>query len=164
MASKSQVSSVQDVVRAPDGFRRVGSVANAGWYNQKKIGNVCQGVIENMYERKDELSKTGMSKFFQVKLSQDCEVRMGRGEDAAVSVVKAGEYANVNYGPKTRELEKLIPQILQGAEFEVYIVVLGEKIKLGGGKAMHNIDVLVKQTKAAASLEEPDFSGDDVVE
>jgi hypothetical protein len=151
------------MVRAPEGFRRVGSVANAGWYNQKKIGNVCQGKLENMYERKDDLSPTGMSKFFQVQVTQDCEVRDGRGEDAKVVSVKAGEYVNVNHGPKTKELEKYIPQILQGAEFEVYIVVLGDKIKLKGGKSMHNIDVMVKQTKAALDLtneSEPDLEAD----
>ena len=59
------------IVRAPEGFRRVGSVANAPWFNLKK-GNTLLGVLENVYERPDERVKTkdgtpGKSKFFQIR-------------------------------------------------------------------------------------------------
>ena len=66
MASTSQKQSATPAttVRPPEGFRRVGSVANAGWFNMKKVGNVLHGVLEGMYQRKDELNPKGESKFF----------------------------------------------------------------------------------------------------
>jgi len=161
MASSSSKQSATPVtVRAPEGFRRVGSVANAGWFNMKKVGNTIQGVLEGMYQRKDDLNPKKVSNFFQIKLSADCEVRMGRGEEAQIAIAKAGEYANLNYGPKTKDLEQLIGQILQGAEFEIYGTVAGDKIKLTGGRTMHNFEVFTKMTVAPKALDdEPDFDG-----
>jgi hypothetical protein len=159
MATKSTVPA-QTTVRAPEGFRRVGSVANAGWFNMKKVGNTVQGVLEGMFQRKDELNPKGQSKFFQIRLLADCEVRLGRGEDAQITMAKAGEYVNLNYGPKTKDLEQLIGQILQGAEFEIYGTVAGDKIKLTGGRTMHNFEVFTKMTVAPKALDdEPDFDG-----
>jgi len=159
MASKSTVPA-QTTVRAPEGFRRVGSVANAGWFNMKKVGNILQGVLEGMYQRKDEQNPKGQSKFFQIRLSADCEVRMGRGEEAQITMAKAGEYVNLNYGPKTKDLEDYIPQIMQGATFEIYGVVAGDKIKLTGGRTMHNFEVFTNMTVAPkAKDDEPDFDG-----
>lgn len=160
MASKNTSTPSQTTVRAPEGFRRVGSVANAGWFNMKKVGNTIQGKLEGMYQRKDELNPKKVSNFFQIQLSADCEVRLGRGEEAQVVVAKAGEFANLNYGPKTKDLESLIPQILQGAEFEIYGTVAGDKIKLTGGRTMHNFEVFTKMTVAPKALDdEPDFDG-----
>jgi hypothetical protein len=143
MASKSTVPA-QTTVRAPEGFRRVGSVANAGWFNMKKV----------------EQNPKGQSKFFQIRLSADCEVRMGRGEEAQITMAKAGEYVNLNHGPKTKDLEAYLPQIMQGATFEIYGVVAGDKIKLTGGRTMHNFEVFTNMTVAPkAKDDEPDFDG-----
>jgi hypothetical protein len=159
MASKNTAPS-QVVARAPEGFRRVGSVANAGWFNMKKVGNVLHGVLQGMYQRKDDLNPKGESKFFQVQLLADCEVRMGKGEEAALVMAKVGEFVNLNYGPKTKDLESYVTQIMQGATFEVYAVVAGDKIKLTGGRTMHNLDVATKMTLAPkAPDDEPDFDG-----
>ena len=159
-SSSKQSATPATTVRAPEGFRRVGSVANAGWFNMKKVGNTLQGVLEGMFQRKDDLNPKKVSNFFQIRLTADCEVRMGRGEEAQIAVAKAGEYANLNYGPKTKDLEQLIGQILQGAEFEVYGIVAGDKIKLTGGRTMHNFEVFTKMTVAPKALDdEPDFDG-----
>ena len=160
MASKNSTATAQTTVRAPEGFRRVGSVANAGWFNMKMVGNTVQGVLEGMYQRKDDLNPKKVSDFFQIRLTADCEVRMGRGEEAQIAMAKAGEFVNLNYGPKTKDLAQLVPQILQGAEFEVYGTVAGEKIKLTGGRTMHNFEVFTKMTVAPKALDdEPDFDG-----
>jgi hypothetical protein len=168
MASKNTSAPAQTTVRAPEGFRRVGSVANAGWFNMKKIGNTIKGVLEGMYQRKDELNPKGISKFFQIRLLEDCEVRMGKGEETQIVVAKAGEYVNLNYGPKTKDLEQLVPQILQGAEFQIYGVVAGDKLKLSGGRTMHNFEVFTSMTVApkAGSDDVTDFEGssDEVTE
>jgi hypothetical protein len=148
------------VVAAPEGFRRLGSVANAGWFDMKTIGNTLKGVLEGMYERKDDLNPKKVSNFFQVRITTDCQVRMGRGEDADIVTAKSGDYVNLNYGPKTKDLEKLIADISLGAVYEVFGVVAGEKIKLTGGRTMHNFEVFTKMTRAPQSIEdsEPDFT------
>ena len=150
------------IVRAPEGFRRLGSVANAGWFNMKKVGNVIRGSLEGMFERKDDLRPEKVSNFFQIKVSQPCEVRMGTGEAARLVEAKVGDYVNLNYGPRTMLLSPFIPLLAQGAEFEVFGTILGDKIKLGGGRSMHNLDLYSKPTKApmASDDSDPDFDGD----
>lgn len=162
MASKSMSAAVQvPIAILPEGFQRIGSVANAGWFNMKKVGNILHGVLEGMFERNDTLSPTGKSKFFQIKLIEDCEVRTGNGEDTALATAHAGDYANLNHGPKTKELESLLADVRRGAVYQVYGVVAGEKIKLKNGKTMHNFDVgtnMVKPPKATEDVA-PDFDG-----
>jgi len=162
MAKNSQDRSTvhSTAVAAPEGFRRLGSVANAGWFDMKTIGNTLKGVLEGMYERKDDLNPKKVSNFFQVRIGTDCQVRMGRAEDAQIVTAKAGDYVNLNHGPKTKDLEKLIADINLGAVYEVFGVVAGEKIKLTGGRTMHNFEVFTKMTRAPQSIEdsEPDFS------
>ena len=148
-------------VRPPEGLARVGSVANAPWWNLKK-GNVLSGMLENMYERPDERSKSGKSKFFQIMLTAPAECRYGRGKQAKISMAKAGDVVNLNYGPKTKELEKFISDIIKGAEFEVWCHVEGEKFDIGKGQTMWPIDVRAGMKKApSVSDQEPDFGDDD---
>jgi hypothetical protein len=160
MASKQTVTTPASTVTAPKGFRRIGSVANAGWFNMKKVGNTVQGTLEGMYQRKDELNPKKVSNFFQICLSAPCEVRMGRGEDAQITTANAGEHVNLNYGPKTKDLETLVPQLLQGAVFEIYGTVAGDKIKLTGGRSMHNFELFTNMTAPPKAFDdEPDFDG-----
>jgi hypothetical protein len=163
VAPKHDNGTSAGVVRAPEGFRRVGSVANAPWFTLKK-GNTLRGILENMYERNDERvpkEKGGKSKFFQVKLLEGCECRSGRGEDAKVVRAEAGTVVNLNYGPKTSALADLVPSIQAGAEYEVWVHVQGDKFKISGGRTMWDMDVQQKLVKAAPALadEEPDFDG-----
>jgi hypothetical protein len=164
MASKNSSVAVPRQVQAPEGFRHVGSVANAGWFNMKMVGNTVQGTFEGMYSRKDELNPTQVSKFFQIKITAgECQVRMGKGEDAVLATAVVGDVVNLNYGPKTRELEDLLPAIEKGAEYEIFGTVAGDKIKLSGGRTMHNFELFKKLTVEAAADVEPDFgdgSGD----
>ena len=145
-------------VRPPEGLARVGSVANAPWWNLKK-GNVLSGMLENMYERPDERSKSGKSKFFQIMLKAPAECRYGRGKQGVVKMAKAGDVVNLNYGPKTKELEKFIPDIIKGAQFEVWAHVEDEKFDIGKGQTMWPIDVRAGMTKAPSVMDEPDFEG-----
>jgi hypothetical protein len=145
-------------VRPPEGLARVGSVANAPWWNIRK-GNVLNGVLENIYERPDERSKSGKSKFYQIRLTEATEVRFGRGKDASIGTAKPGDVINLNYGPKTRELEKFVPDIMRGAEYTVWCYVEGEKFDIGKGQTMWPIDVRAGQTKPPIVSDEPDFDG-----
>ena len=147
------------MARAPEGFRRIGSVADAPWFNIK-TGNSLKGILENCYERVDPRSKTGKSKFFQMVLLEPAEVRQGRGEDAKVVQAPAGAVVSVNYTPKTQPLEDYIPDIVRGAEYQVWIGC-GKKITLKNGNTMWDLDVRVNQTKSVtADIEDPDFDGD----
>lgn len=160
----TQQSNGDGTVRPPEGMVRLGSAANAPWWNLRK-GNVLYGYLENMYSRPDERSKSGKSKFFQVTLINDTEVRAGRGEDATVVQAKAGSVINLNYGPVTKELETLIPNILKGGRYKVWLHVQDEKIKIGKGQTMWPIEQLVETVKAPLESESPDFSdGDEAAE
>lgn len=152
-----------EALRRHEELARVGSVANAPWFHLQK-GNLCQGVLENVYTRPDERSKTGTSKFFQIRLSAPCLVREDRGENAKVITVEAGKVVNVNYGPKTKELEKFVASILMGAEYQVSLYVEGDKFAIGKGQTMWPIDVRALQTKAPVATDETDFSDEDDTE
>jgi len=158
MAKSGSGNGNPSAVRPPEGLARVGSVANAPWWNIKN-GNVLSGVLENIYERPDERSKSGKSKFYQVRLSAPTEVRMGRGKEAKIGIAPAGSVVNLNYGPKTKELEKFVPDIMRGAEYTVWCHVDGEKFDIGKGQTMWPIDVRAGQTKPPTVNEEPDFDG-----
>ena len=170
MAAAAAVNN-DSVVRPPEGFRRASSVANAPWFRLKK-GNLLRGILENMYRRNDERApkakdgSIGQSKFFQVKLVEACECRFGRGEDAKFAMAPAGTVVNLNYGPKTKDLESLIPSIMAGAEYEVWVHVQGEKFKIGGGKTMWDIDVQSMIIKAAMVADDdvPDLDGGEVAD
>jgi hypothetical protein len=151
MAQKNSAVASSTVARAPEGFHRVGSVTDAKWF-AAVVGNVLHGVLENVYTRKDTNSKTGESKFFQLQLLAPCKASDGRGEDRKVVDVEADSYINLNYGPKTSNLESLIPDILAGAKYEVYAVITGPKMDIGGGKKMWPLDVSVKKVRAATDL------------
>ena len=154
------------VARAPEGMARIGSVANAPWFNLRN-GNVLYGMLVNVFERPDERSKTGKSKFFQVETMEysdpntgeiiPCEVREGRGDDAATRTVEPGTIVNLNYGPKTKDLEPFVKEILQGAEYKVCCIVNGEKFKIKNGQTMWPVEVFAERTRAMKDLDEPDF-------
>ena len=111
-----------------------------------------------MYERKDERSPSGKSKFFQLELLSGCKVRQGTGETAKIVDAAAGSVVNLNYGPKTKVLEDFCTEVLHGAEIHVKAPVLG-KMKIAGGKrTMWNLDVQVKIARPAPVAAEPDFS------
>jgi len=150
----------QGIVRPPEGFRRVGSVANAPWFNLKK-GSVLLGTLQNVYERPDERTPRGTSKFFQIEAEQACEARAGRGEDAKIITVPAGSVVNLNYGPKTKELEKFVPDVIRGAVVKVW-VSCGDKFKISKGRSMWDMDVQVHIVKPAqVSEDDVEFGGEE---
>jgi hypothetical protein len=152
----------QQTVKAPDGFQRLGSVANAGWFDMSTIGNTLSGKLEGMFEMKTALRKEGTQQFFQVQVDAPCKVRMGSGEDAEVVEAAPGDFVNVNYGPKTKLLEKFLPEIAQGAVYVVWGTIAGAKIKLQGGKSMHDFEVFAKRTKAPQATDDVvDFGSDE---
>lgn len=156
----AKAAGTNGTVRPPEGMARVGSVANAAWFNLAK-GNILHGELENMYERPDERSKTGKSKFFQIKLYEPTQVRSGRGKEAKVETAAAGAVVNLNYGPKTKELEKFVPEILRGAKFSVWAHVEGEKFDIGKGQTMWPLDVHAQMLRPAMETQDPDFDGGD---
>lgn len=130
-----------------------------------------------MYERPDERSKLGKSKFFQVELfpyKDDAgevhdhyvdgegvvlatEVRVGRGKQSSFSEVGPGTIINVNYGPKTKDWEPLVSEIHRGAEYLVLAVITGDKFEIKHGQTMWPIDIYHSMTRASRQVDEPDF-------
>jgi hypothetical protein len=145
----------------PEGWRRLGAAIGVGWFNVKKTGNILQGTLEGMFERKDSLSLTGKAKFFQIQLSSDCEVRTDRSEMNTLVTAHVGDIVNLNYGPKTKELELFIDDMKRGAVIEVRIEVMGDPIRLSGGRTMDNLECSVNMVKPPSDMqEEPTFNGD----
>jgi|WetSurSiteA1Bulk_404760.scaffolds.fasta_scaffold10290_2 hypothetical protein len=146
-------------VRAPEGFRRVGSASNAPWFHLAE-GNQMQGVLINVFERPDERTESKTSKFFQVELLAPTKVREGKGEKAAVVEASAGTIINVNCNAKTKEFESLIPEIVRGAEYQVFVHV-GKKFPISKGRSMWDITAAVKLVKPAMATDQPDFADDE---
>ena len=157
---RSRMASTEKMVRAPEGYARIGAVADVPYFLLEK-GNVAHGTLLGVYTRDDKRAASGKTKFFQIELLAPCKVREGRGEDVEVRTAEVGEIVNLNYNPKTKELEPLCREILGGAAYEVFAPCLG-KMNLQNGNTMWNFDVSVNQVRKARA-EEPDF-GDGVAE
>jgi hypothetical protein len=124
-----------------EGLGPTGPQHSVGWFDMSKIGNVLRGRLLGQYQRRDDLRAGGFSTFYQVLLSAPCLARVERGEDARVKTAITGEVVNVNHGPSFRAWEGFAAQMMDGAIYEVQVEVAGEKIDLGQGKRMHNLNL-----------------------
>ena len=149
------------MVGPPKGMVRVGSVSNAPWFELAN-GNRLYGKLINIFERPDERAKLKRSKFYQVELLAPCQVRRGRGREAEIDTAEVGEVVNLNHGPKTKDFEPLIEQVMRGAQFNVYVGVTGEKFDIGKGQTMWPLDCRMEMVRPQqVSDDEPDFQGDE---
>lgn len=182
MGKKNEtVATGQRASATPRGMVRSSSVANAPWWHLKE-GNALYGRLLNMYERPDERSPRGKSKFFQVELMEytdpetgevsptyvdptrgplATEVRVGRGKQATFKTVGAGTIINVNYGPKTKDWEALVKDILRGGEYRVLGIITGEKFEIKNGQTMWPIDTFHEQVTPPREVDEPDFDDEE---
>ena len=147
------------MVRAPEGFRDLGSVSAECWFNLEE-GNVVQGTLLGMYEMKDDrATKPGaMKNFFQIQVTEPgARGRYGKGENAEVKEIPVGTTINLNYGVKTKVLETLLPSIQNNAKFAVW-VHCGAKIKVGKANTMWVITCKSKMLRAPTAAPEPDFT------
>lgn len=157
---------------------RVGSESNAPWWHLK-AGNAFYGRLLNLYFRPDERAKSGKSRFFQIELCQYAdpdtgevhdyyfdpktqlvratEVRIGRGKGATFAAAVPGTIINVNYGPKTKDFESFVPEIMRGAEYMVLAIVTGDKFEIKNAQTMWPISTFAEMTRAPKVIDEPDF-------
>lgn len=142
----------------PGKSRRLGTATAVGWFLLVE-GNVLVGRLLGGYERRDPLQPLGTSRFYQVELLRTARVRAGWGEEARNVVARAGEVVNVNFGPKTRAWDALLPEIQAGAEYEVG-VRCKDKVPLTAGRSVHDMDVFARRTKEP----DPDLLREDRVE
>lgn len=129
---------------APAGYRRRSSVSDASWVATQQ-GNICNGKILGRHA----MQQTPVRYYYQIELLRPCKVRVGRGEDAEIEEAPAGEVVNLNETYQIGVLKEIeIPEILAGAEYNVW-VEFKNKIKVAGGaRTMWNVDVSSVQTKA----------------
>jgi hypothetical protein len=132
---------------APSGFNKIGFASNAPWFNLVE-GNQLRGTLINVFERTDLRMESGTSKFFQVELLEPALVRKGKGEKAVVVEAAAGTIVNLNCNAKTQEFEALIPEIVRGAEYQVFVHV-GKRFPISRGRTMWDITAAVKLVKPA---------------
>jgi len=148
-----------NMARAPEGFRRMGSVTAECWFALEE-GNSIRGKLLGIYDRADPRNKkTGRSEFYQVELSEPTLCRYGTGEKAEIKTAPAGTIVNLNCNTKTEVLKELIPDIVRGAEFEIH-VFCGKKLELKNGNTMWNMVPSSKLLKGIKVADGPDFSGD----
>jgi hypothetical protein len=154
-------------VRAPSGFRDLGSVQAEAWFALKE-GNVLQGKLLGMYQMRDDRSKKpgAMKNFFQIEVTEPGTIgRYGTGENAVEQEAPVGAVLNLNYGVKTQVLETLITNILNNGVYYVWIHC-GKKISLRNNNSMWDIRCKSQQMRAPMALapsELPDFADDDSV-
>jgi hypothetical protein len=166
-SEKSAPASVSNKGPAvPSKYRRLGSVANAPWFNLAQ-GNQFEGKLLGVYERVNERAKADdpkqpkMVKFFQIELATSCEVKDGKGEAAEIKLAEAGTIINLNSSTKTSDLIPCALEIKHGAEYNVF-VACGKKLPLKNQNTMWDITVGVEQVKApTATSDEPDFEDED---
>lgn len=149
-------TSTDSTVRAPKGFRNLGSVTADCWFALKP-GNIIQGKLLGCYSRDDKRAKNGKSEFFQIVLTEPCECRYGRGEKASFKMAPIGATVNLNCNTKTEVLKDLTADMMRGAEYEVHVHCI-KKVELQNGNTMWNMMPSVKQTVAPKAVESPDFS------
>lgn len=143
MAPSKNGTSSAEMARPPAGFQRQGSVSGAPWFKLQS-GAVLTGRLLGKSERKDPKSPSGVSYFFQVESSEACEATKGKGVDAELIDVAKGDVVNLNYTKKTAEaLDPFVPQILAGAEIDVWVVVKA-KLTTQSGNSFWDMDVFAK--------------------
>jgi len=127
----------------PAGYRRRSSVSDASWVAQQQ-GNICNGKILGRHA----MQQTPVRYYYQIELLKPCKVRVGRGEDAEIEEVPAGEVVNLNETYQIAVLKEIeIPEILAGAEYNVW-AEFKNKIKVANGtRTMWNVDVSSVQVK-----------------
>lgn len=127
---------------APAGFRRRSTVSDANWVATEK-GNSVHGKLLGRHE----MSTTPVRFYYQVELLKPCKVRVGSGEDVEIEDAAVGDVVNLNENKKLECLKEIeIPEILSGAEYEIF-VEFGGKRNIGGGKTMWDINVSSKSIK-----------------
>ena len=167
MARRNSVTPAVETakVRAPSGFRDLGSVQAEAWFALQE-GNVMEGKLLGMYQMLDTRAKKAgtMKNFFQIEVTKSGTVaRYGTGEQAVEQVAPVGAILNLNYGVKTQVLETLLPNILNNAIYHVWIHC-GKKIPLKNQNTMWNIQCKSLQVKAPMALapsELTDFTDED---
>jgi hypothetical protein len=158
MRKSTPSTTPETTVRAPKGFRNLGSVTADCWFALKP-GNVIQGKLLGCYSRDDKRTKSGKSEFFQIVLTEPCECRYGRGEKVSFKMAPVGSTVNLNCNTKTEVLKDLIPDLMRGAEYEVWVHCI-KKITLQNGNTMWDIMPSANQLVAPKAVESPDFGGD----
>ena len=144
MAKKNRSSNV-GMARPPEGFVRIGSVADVPWAALEE-GNIVQGHLLGLYVRDDDRAKTGKSQFFQIELTAPCTVREGRGEDVNIRQAVVGEIVNLNHNPRTAAMDPFCKELLAGAKYDVHVVNHG-LMELKNGNTMWNFDVGARQLR-----------------
>jgi len=149
-SSKASSSNGGSERKPPAGFRRRAAVSEAPWFKNKE-GNVAHGKLLGRYTMGSEPIRY----YYQVELYASSVVTVGRGDDAEEQTMDAGSVVNVGETFKLECLKDVeIPEILAGAEFDVWVLV-EKKIKISGGRTMWVTDVQTKQTKAPTSAVRP---------
>jgi hypothetical protein len=138
-------------IKPPAGFRRRAAVSEAPWYKNKER-NVAYGKILGRYAMQQEPVRY----YIQIELYKESIVTVGRGDDAEEAVAKTGDVINIGETYKMECLRDVeIPEILAGAEYDLWVFT-EKKIKLkSGGKTMWIMDVQTKQRKAPTSEVRP---------
>jgi len=141
----AEVEESEHKVAMPSGYRRRSAVTDAPWFTNK-VGNIANGKLLGRYVM---TAQEPPRAYYQVELLAPCTVTVGRGDEAEEVEAKMGDVVNVGENFKLQCLKEVeVPELLAGAEYNVWIEVQ-KKIKLkSGGKTMWVIDVASKRLKA----------------
>lgn len=128
----------------PTGFKRLAPLSDAPWF-QPQAGNTCVGKYLGRFVMNTDPPRA----YHQVELSEPCQVRVGKKDEAKIVEAKKGDIINVGESYKIAILkENVTPECLAGAEYQVFIQTV-KKIQVRGGRTMWDIDVQANCIKPA---------------
>lgn len=128
----------------PTGMRRVSADA-APWF-LKGEGEICYGEVLGRFEMTGNDGKPRA--YYQVCVKRPCQATVGSGKDAEIVDIAVGALVNLNETFKLGVLkEEALPIIKAGGKVDVW-AEYKDKIKIGGGQTMWNMDVYVEVTSA----------------
>jgi hypothetical protein len=93
---------------------------NCPWFKVRRR-NTLHGVLLGMYDKLECRGEGGRTKYFQIRLLVPCLVETWRGNNSVVGKSPAGSIVNLPYDVSTKCLEKLVPELAEGAVYEVRV-------------------------------------------
>lgn len=125
----------------PSGYRQMSADTDAPWFKADE-GSVCHGELLGFYTMQGvEPARS----YYQVRLLEPTSGWKGKGDDREEVPCAKGSIINLGENFKVQELRKIVPQLMAGARFNVYVRIKGAKIKVGAaGHTMWPMDVFAK--------------------
>jgi len=126
----------------PSGFDiQIAEAETDGWWRIEE-GSVVTGRLLGLYPM-----RSSGREYYQVKLSQPCKANVGKGSDAEVKTLKAGQVIGFDERSGMKGLRKYAES---DGVFDIWILAK-EKKDIGGGQTWWQFDIRGKTVKSPST-------------